>query len=274
MRIVVASGWRVAVLAAAVAFGALAPRAARAGAEAPLEGEAKKKHEDEVKRLVSELRGEKNKVVVAGHIERIGATGGRAGRDALIAFATGNRNQEHVGKAFEALAKIGGPVAVDFLTGKEALRSGDTLVQIQAADALAKTKDPTAAKALLDVATNPSTKSEVLGAASKAAAQVAPKDEKVVETLLALTKAVKDMTRQYAADAIGYLASDVAIERLAEMLTTERNGGVRTGACRGLGNTMRPEAIPHLEKAIAQDKALQVKDAASAAITKIRGGGK
>ncbi|MCC7139751.1 MAG: HEAT repeat domain-containing protein [Planctomycetes bacterium] len=269
------AAWRtwalVAILAAAAATTG-AP--ARAGGDPVLEGEAKKKHDDEVKRLLAELRGEKNKVLVAGHIERIGATGGRAGRDALIAFATGNKNQEYVGKAFTALAKIGGATVIDFLSGKEGVRSGDTLVQIEAAGALASTKDPTAAKALLDVATNPSTKSEVLGAVCKAAAQVAPKDEKVVETLLDLTKAVKDMTRQYAADAIGWLASDAAIARLAEMLETERNGGVRTGACRGLGNTMRADAIPYLEKAIAQDKALQVKDAASTAITKIRGGAK
>jgi hypothetical protein len=231
-----------------------------ASEEVELEGEAKKKHEQEVKETLAMLRTEKNRETVAGRIERIGAQGTRAGRDALMAFAVGNKNQEYLEKTFRALAKIGGNKAIDFLCGKNALRSGDFLVQQSAAEALATAKSPRAVGPLLDVLTDKATKIEVVGAAAKAVAQSAPRDERVTETLFKLTEHVKDTIRAYAVEALGYLATDDATARLVDVLVNDKNTRVRGGAATGLGNSGRRDVIPHLEKAFEAEQAFTVKD--------------
>ena len=70
--------------------------------EPELEGEAKRQHEREVKARLKELEGEPNRALVVAHIERMATEGTRVARDALIGFVKGNKNQEHVAKAFTA----------------------------------------------------------------------------------------------------------------------------------------------------------------------------
>lgn len=259
-------------LAACLPCGVIHAEDAPVEEEPRLEGEALKRHEQEKRSFLETLEREKNREVVAARIKEYGTRGSRAARDALIEFCTGNKNQEFVKHGFDALAKIGGKVAIEFLCGPHALRSKDFLVQHSACEALGSAKDPRAAGPLLDVMTHKSTKMEVMGAAACAVAQAAPQDARVVETLFALSRDRRDTIRANAVEALGYLATDEAMARLVEILTTEKNGRVRQSAARAMGHSKRPDAIPHLEKAIAEDKAFQVRDAALTALNDIRGG--
>ncbi len=240
--------------------------------EPALEGEAKAKHEKEVKEILARLRTEKNREVVRQQIEGLGARATRSARDALIAFATGNNNQEFVKHAFEALAKIGTRRAVAFLCGKEGLRSGDYLVQVSAADALAKAKHPDAVGPLLDVLTDKATKIEVMGAAAKAVAQSAPADDRVAETLLGLCENKKDTIRSYALEALGHVATDRAMARLADALVHDKNTRARASAATGFENAKRKDQLPVLRAAVAAEGAMTVKAAIFRAIKTLEEG--
>jgi HEAT repeat protein len=240
-----------------------------AGDEPELTGEAKEKHAKEVKAHLAALRGEKNLEIVRGTIQRIGSSGTRSGRDALMVFATGNKNQEFVSESFKALAKIGDKKAIEFLCGKNALRSGDFLVQQAAADALGEARSPLAVGPLLDVLTSPFTKIEVTGSVSRAVARSAPKDERVVETLFKLADGVKDTIRANAIEALGYLGSDRAMKRLQDALVNDKNTRVRGAAATGMKNSKRKDMIPSLEIALKIDKSMTVRDAIQTALTEL-----
>ena len=249
-----------------------APPAAQGGDEPELTGEAKAKHDADVKAILADLRSEKNLEIVRGKIQRLGAEGRRAGRDALIVYATGNKNQEFAAETFRALAKVGGKVAVEFLCGKVGLRSADFLVAQSAADALATAKNPLAVAPLLDVMTAAATKAEVVGSCAKAVAQTAPADEKVAEALFALGGHRKDTIRSYALEAIGYLGTDRAMKRLETALFEDKNGRARQSAAVGMQNSGRRDMIPVLERRLKDETAFQVKDAVQTAIRKLSGG--
>src|SRR6185503_6457724 len=95
--------------------------------EAPLEGEAKKRYEDELARHLKVLKTEKNGEVVRGYVAKLGSQWSRAGRDALITFARGNKNQEALQYTFQALAKLVDAKATWFLCGRDGVRSNDFL---------------------------------------------------------------------------------------------------------------------------------------------------
>jgi HEAT repeat protein len=195
----------------------------------------------------------------------------RVARDALMEYATDNKNQEFVGYAFRSLAKIGKKKAVEFLCGKEALQSREFLIQRSAAEALQEAKDPRARDALLDVMGGRRTKIQVVGACAKALALCAPKDELVVETLFHFTKNRKDTIRASVVEAIGFLATDEAVDRLKEVLFEDKNARVRAAAATGMGHTKRAETIPFLEKALEEEKAFTVRNACMMAMRVIRG---
>ncbi len=228
--------------------------------------EEKKEHQKAVKLVLHKLKTERNKVVVLAHIERLGSEGEKVGRDALIAFVKGNKNQQQLDGAFRALAKIGGKVSVEFLCGKLALNSRNFLVQHSAAVALGSAGDPRAVGPLLAVMTKKTTKIFVIGACAGALAQSYPDDEGAVKALFKLTHHRKDMIRSYALSAIGHLGTDEAVERLKEALFKDSNSGAKTYAATGLGNTGRRDVIPILKEAMAKSNSLQVKTACSAAI--------
>jgi HEAT repeat protein len=240
--------------------------------EPELEGEEKRRHEREVKALVKELQDEPNGSLVLSRIERLAAEPTRVVRDALIAFARGNKNQEQISKSFLSLAKVGGKVAIEFLCGNDALRARDFLVAQSAANALAEAKDDRATGPLLDVMTDRRTKIEVVGACAIALGKSAPADERVVEALFEYASHRKDTIRSYALEALGFLATDEALARLVEALATDANTRARASAATGMKNSGRAECIPHLERALAEDKALTVKDACSEALRVLRGG--
>lgn len=240
--------------------------------EPELEGEAKKAHDEAVKKLVKELKGEKNREFVSQRISALGTEGSRVSRDALMIFATGNKNQEYVDHAFRALATIGGKKAIEFLCGKEALRSKDFLVQHSAAEALASAKDQRAVGPLLDVMTSKRTKIKVVGACALALGQVAGKDERAVEVLLKYSHDKKDTIRAYVIEAIGYLGTDEAVQRITDAIENDKNTRVREYAARGLGHTKRDDVLPLLKKVAGETDAHTVRDACMWAIQEIQGG--
>jgi HEAT repeat protein len=259
----------------------VAPPAAPPAAPAPvpaeepeLVGEAKERHEAEVKDILKELTKEKNREAVRMRIETLGAGKSRAARDALILFAEKSGNQEFTKHAFTALGKIGGKKVVEFLCGKDALRSGDFLVQQAAADALGEVRNPLAAGPLLEVLTAKGTKIEVMGSVARAAARSAPKDDRVVETLFRLVEHKKDTIRANAMEALGYLASDAAMNRLAEALQKDDNSRVRGAAAAGIGHSARKDMIPVLSGAMAAENALNVKSEIQKAITALETSGR
>jgi HEAT repeat protein len=251
-----------------LSLGLATPAAAEepADEEPVLEGEAKEKHEKQVKAIVARLRGSKNREAVQGEIAILGAQKARAGRDALILFATNNNNQEYVKHAFDALAKTGTKRAAAFLCGTDGLRSGDFLVQHSALAALGEMKHPSAVGPLLDVLTDKATKIEVMGAAAKAVAKTAPADERVAETLLQLCDHKKDTIRSYSLEALGYVATDRAVDRLVDAMKNDKNTRARASAATGIENSKRKDQIPRLREAVEAEKALTVKAAIFQAI--------
>ena len=240
--------------------------------EAPLEGEAKKKHAKEVKAILKSLTKEKNKQVVVRRIQGLGAKGTRAGRDALMKFVKGNKNHAHVAEAFTALRKIGDKKSIEFLCGKLALRNKNFLIAQTAANELAEAKDPRAVAPLLEVMTGKGTKIEIVGACAKAVAQSAPEDERVVEVLFKYSHHKKDTIRSYTLEALGYLGTDEAIARLKDALEKDKNTRARGAAATGMGHSKRQECIPYLKAALGRDKSMTVKDAVYEAMKKIEGG--
>jgi hypothetical protein len=230
--------------------------------------EEKKEHQKAVKKLLNELKREKNKVVVLSKIERFASEGGIANRDALIAYAKGNKNQQHLDGIFKGLARIGGKVSIEFLCGKGALNSKNFLVQHSAATALGSAGDPRSIEPLMKVMAK-SNKSFVVGACANALAKSFPEDEKAVAALFKLSRHKKDMIRSEAYSAIGHLGTDEAVERLKEGLEKDSNSGAKTFAAKGLGNTGRHDVIPILKKVMAESNSLQVKDACHQAIQQI-----
>ena len=246
-----------------------APAATASDDEPELTGEAKEKYAKELKAHLEALRNEKNQEMVRGSIARYGAAGTRAGRDALMIYATGNKNQEFVTLAFQALAKIKDKKSIEFLCGKSALKSGDFLVQQSAANALGDARSPLAVAPLLDVLTATTTKIEITGSVCRAVARSAPKDERVVETLFKLADAVKDTIRANATEALGYIGTDKAMEKLKDALVNDKNTRVRGAAATGMKNSGRKDMVPSLEKALALDKSMTVKDAIQTALKEL-----
>ena len=117
----------------------------------------------------------------------------------------------------------------------------------------------------------PSTKIELTGSVSRAVAQTAPKDERVVETLFKLADAVKDTIRANAIEALGYVGTDKAMEKLKTALSEDKNTRVRGAAATGMKNSMRKDMIPFLEQALAADKSMTVKDAIETALKALEG---
>jgi HEAT repeat protein len=248
-------------------------RVDRASDEEPvLEGEAKKAHDAEVKRLVEHLLDRKSQDLIEEKIGEVGAQGTRAARDALIRFVTGRKSKRHVQRAFEALARIGGKVAVETLCGKEALRSRDAFQAQLAADALALAKDPRAVGPLLDVMTARGTKTIVVGAAAIALGKSAAGDEKASATILESSRDKRATVRAPVVEAHGFLAGDESYARLLEALADDDNAVVRAAAATGLGHAGRAEAIDVLEKATGEERSSSVREAIVLAITKLRGG--
>src|SRR5262245_14736452 len=99
----------------------VAPKPAPPADEPELTGAAKEAHEKKVKALVDAMRAENNLEALRGTIDRLAAERKREGRDALMQFTIGNKNQERITYAFEALGKIADKKSVEFLCGKTAL---------------------------------------------------------------------------------------------------------------------------------------------------------
>ena len=237
--------------------------------EPDLVGEAKEKHDKEVKSILESLKGEKNQQIVRDTMVKLGAAPTRAGRDALILYATGNKNQEWASAAFTELGNIGGKKSIEFLCGKSALRSADFLIQQSAAEVLGKVKSPLAVGPMLDVLTAPGTKIEIVSSISRAVAQTAPKDDRVIETIFKLADAVKDTIRANALEALGYLKSDRAIEKLKDSLVHDKNSRCRGAAARGMKNSARRELIPVLEAAVGSEKAMTAIEEINTAIAEL-----
>ncbi len=240
--------------------------------EPELKGDALKAHKREVKVLVKDLHKTKSRVEVERKIRRMGTSGKRAERDALIKFATKNKNHEYVKHAFDALAEIGNLAAVQFLCGKDALKHKAFLIAHSAAQALGRTKSWDAAIPLLDVMTSKRTKAEVVSECALAVAKCAPTRKAVIKTLMKYSRHKKDSIRSASLEAIGYLNTDDAVERLKDALFSDKLARARAAAARGLGHTKRKAVIEDLEQSLQSETSQHVKEAASNAIQSIQGG--
>ena len=238
----------------------------------PLEGEAKTEHEKSVKQIVKFLRGEKNREVVRAQIESLGTSGKREERDALIEFSRGNPNQEFVDCAFQALAKIAGTTVMRHLSGKDALLSGEYLIQISAAQALEKMRDDRALPALLTTLDGKMTKIEVQGACLQALSTCGKTDARASDALFRYAAHKHDTVRANALESIGRLGTDAAYALLVERLKSEKNTRCRGAAATGLGRSGRRDAIPLLEKALAEDDAVTVRECATRALAELKRG--
>jgi HEAT repeat protein len=254
--------------AAALLAGTLAgDGVARAADEdPPLEGAAAAEHAKAVKQVVAFLRGEKNRETVRRQIEALGRSKKREDRDGLIEFARGNSNHEFVGYAFRALAQIGGKTVLLHLTGKDALRSGEFLVQVAAGEALASMKDKRATPALLEVLDGRLTKIQVQAACLEALGVCAQGDAAAIAAVMRFADHKHDTVRTSAYWAVGDLRTDAGYALLADRLRTEKNTRCRGAAATGLGRTGRKEAVPLLEKAAAEDDADTVRECAEQAL--------
>ena len=240
--------------------------------EPELKGEALKSHKREVKAITNDLHKTKNRAEVERKIRRMGTSGKRAERDALIRFTTKNKNHEYVKYGFDALSTIGNRAAIEHLCSKHALRHKSFLIALSAAQALGSAKDPRAAAPLIDVMTNKRSKADVVAACAIAAARCAPTNKEVIKSLLKQSHHKKDAIRSGTLEAIGYLASNDAVERLKEALFSDKLARARAAAATGLGHTRRKAVIEDLEQSIQSETSQHVKEAASAAIQSIQRG--
>jgi len=239
--------------------------------EPKLDGKNRARHEKIVKEHVAYLEDNKHQGLLVDRIKDLGTRKNRSVRDALMRFAATRKSKEYVAEAFFALATIGGRVGLEFLCGPKALRSKDYLVAQQAALALGTAKDGRALSALLEVLNLRGTKIEVVSACCLALAKSAPEDEIVIQEIFRHCEEPKDTIRAGAAEALGYLKSDAAVQRLQQLLQVDKNTRVRAAAALGMGHTGRTELIPALRKAIAEDKAHTVRTSALEAIRELQG---
>ena len=237
-----------------------------------LDAEAQREHEEKVDAIVDDLRREKNQEMVRERIRALGAEKTRVARDALIQYATRNKNHEFVSLAFDALSTMGSLKTLEFLCGRWGLESKNFLVQFSAAEALGRTRDARAAEPLLDVMTGRRTKDKVVSACAIAVARCAADDDLTIQVLLKYSEHRKDTIRAYVMEALGYLKdNEDAFFRLVEGLQEDRNTRVREYAARGLGHTGNPDAIPVLRDAMQDERAHTVRTACAAAIREIGG---
>jgi hypothetical protein len=238
-------------------------------ADPVLTAEQAKEHEARVKVLVKRLRKERNKERVRADIQLMGA-GGRAERDALIEFSRGHKNHDFLTEAFKSIGSIGGKTAIEYLTGKYALRSfSNFLVQIAAAETLGELGDARGVDAMLAVLADRKAKIEVQGAICQALSKCAPDDERVVEAIFDKSRHKKDTIRANAIEALGRLRSDAAFDRLVHLLVRDKNTRCRGAAATALGHSGRKEAVPHLQRAAREDGAFTVKDCAARALKEL-----
>ena len=243
-------------------------------AEPEMSPEEKAKYDVELKGHLKRLRAEKNKEMVQGTIDQLGSVGTRAARDALMQFATGNKNHEYLSYVFKSLAKIGGGPSIRFICGPVGVRSPDFLVQQSAVKALADAKDERAVEPLLEAVADPRVKIEVQGAIALTLAQTSPGNPKVIAIVNKLADDKRDTIRANAIEALGYLFTQDSFDRLLTTLKEDKNTRVRGAAATGLGHTKSPKAIAALQAAADGDKAFTVKDLAMKALKEIGATGK
>ena len=240
--------------------------------EPELEGAAKRKHDKEVKKIVRYLHKEKFWTKVQSRIDQLGKGGTRVDRDALMRYIATNKNSERINYALKALATIKGKKTLEFICGKKALRSRDSLVQIYAAEALEILKDKRAVDPLLEVMTSKRTKTKAVCACALAMARLAPENEEVIKALMELTLHRKDTIAAYAISALGYVKTDEALERIVDALHNDSNTRVREYAARALEAGKRTEALNELRKAYVKEDTRVVRDAIVSAIKALEGG--
>ena len=228
--------------------------------------EQQKVHDAEVAALLKKLRSEKNKEMVESQIANLGAQGTRAGRDALIRYCHGNKNQEYLRHAFLALAKVGGETVLEFLSGDEALVCNDFFTQQSAAMALGNAGDARAVAPLLAMVDARGTKIEVQGACLIAIGKCGRRDAGAREALLRYCDHKQDTVRANALEALGYLQTSEAVTVLAEHLASDKNTRCRGAAATGLGWTKLKDAVPFLQEAADSDSAFTVRDCAMKAM--------
>lgn len=236
--------------------------------------EEQAKYDVELKSHLKRLRAEKNKEMVQASIEQLGGVGTRAARDALMQFATGNKNQEYLSYVFKALAKIGGAPSIRFICGPVGVRSPDFLVQQTAVQALADAKDERAVAPLLEAIVDPRVKIEVQGAIALTLAKTSPGNPEVIATVNRLADDKRDTIRANAIEALGYLFTPESFDRLLLTLKEDKNTRVRGAAAAGLGHTKSPKAVFALQTAAESDKSFTVKDLAMKALKEIGATGK
>lgn len=239
-------------------------------ADPVLDASAQKAHDAQVKEMLAWLRGQKNRETVRQQIEVMGKSAKRAERDALIAFATGNKNQEFVTHAFRALENWKDRTTFDFLMSGEGLRSGDFMIARYAAESLGNMKSTYPIAALIEVLDARSTKSEVQGACLMALGSVGgAADAAAQAAVLRYTTIKGDTVRANALEAAGRVRTPTALATLLDSVVKEKNTRCRGAACTGLGHYGGAEAIACLEKVLAEDEALTVKQAAWSALSSL-----
>ena len=255
-----------------LAWGATAPPRARAEEpatpaapaeeEPALEGEAKKKHAEELTRYEKRYKTLKNRDELLQFLNEVEASGTRAARDWLMDYAKVVKSAEYRVVAFDALVKIGTAKGLAFVCGRHGVRSSEFIVQTQAVEALGRAPDRRAVAALLDAISDSAVKMETRGAICITLGKTAPDDLKVQEVLYQQLEDRRDTVRAKAMEALGYVKDERSFALLLDKLQNEKNANVREGAAKGLKHAGRQEAIPALKAAVANEKSQPVRAAA------------
>jgi len=226
--------------------------------EKKLEGAEKKKHDRAVKKLVYTLKKHKSNEVLWAHIGRLGNDATRVGRDALMKFVTGNKNQATASRVFLALSDIGDKSSLRFLCGKHALRSRSFLIQETAINALGESEDRRVVGPLVEVMRSKRSKEAVIEACGYALGRCGPSEDLAAKALLDFSKYTKSSVRLACLAALGKTGTDAAYKRLVQALTKDTNTQARGTAAAGLGHLGRREALPHLKAALKREGSTQV----------------
>ena len=148
------------------------------------------------------------------------------------------------------------------------LKDPDPTVRWDAAEALGKSKSPSAVSPLIEALADEDI------AVQNAAAEALGKLGKVaVQPLSNLLGDVEPTMRRLAAFALGQSACPAAVAPLAEAIKTDQDPGVRIEMAVALGTIGGPDAQGALEAAAVDDKDAKVKEAAINALNALKAGG-
>ncbi len=203
----------------------------------------------------------RNKLDVMRAIESIGRLATPAARVVLEEFVRKTASAEYASYAALGLGWKGNGASLDFLCGKEGVKSSRLLVAEAACEALGWIEDKRAVPTLLEAVKQD--KSVIAAAAIEAVAKLDPAAPGLADHVVSLADSKDTRLRSAVARALGSLESPKAAPCLVAMAQKDGNSLVRREACFSLRRFDDGKVRAALEEIAKKDSSQEVRDAAA-----------